>query len=117
MRGLATWALCLLICAAAVTPAAAGTGGGLYEPFPGKVSKQRVRSFLRQLPDGRRLDTDLTADQLARGVIVGRALRARSEAPATRAGAAAHGTSLAARILPLALGLFLASGAVLIARR
>jgi hypothetical protein len=117
MRGLATWTLCLLTCAAAVAPAAAQTGGGLYEPFPGKVSKQRVRSFLRQLPSGRRLDTDLTTDQLARGVVVGRTLRAQSPAPGTRAAAGTQGSSLAARLLPLALGLMLATGAVLLARR
>jgi hypothetical protein len=64
--------LCVLAaCALPAAPAAAQDGAGLYEPFPEPAGPDVVRDFVGDLPaPGPRLATNLSSEELERGVRV-----------------------------------------------
>jgi hypothetical protein len=81
----------LAACAALAAPAHAGTGNGLYEPFPSPSSETLAHQFVDSLPGGVGF-TDLNGVDLRRGVLVGKAARtayATGTAPVERSTAGA----------------------------
>jgi hypothetical protein len=98
----------LAACAALASPAHAGSGNGLYEPFPSPTSEARARDFVDALPGAKGL-SGLRAPELRRGVLVGGAAAASYAAGHAPSERARPGAGFAPSIgWPLALALLAA---------
>jgi hypothetical protein len=88
------------------TPAAAGSGNGLYKPFPAGITTTGAESYYA------RLGRPLTAAQLARGVLSPGLAGSPSSGPSERAGAMAVGLGvweLAAAVAVAVVGVAVAA--------